>query len=142
MEQALMEEQEVEYLSIKELRDIQMGVLIPILMDAGFENVAGNYRETVVGMTYIAQFYVPEVAVQVREKVASISTRRVHNESAKPRQERKRSSVGGAVARVHEICSQNKDLERKDIIDLCVKAGINKNTAATQYAKWKKEQKA
>ncbi len=47
----------------------------------------------------------------------------------------------GVVARVWEIASElktkNADLQRKDVIQACVMAGINPSTAATQYQKWR-----
>lgn len=42
----------------------------------------------------------------------------------------------GACARVHEIAGSMKDAARKDVIAACIKAGINKATASTQYQKW------
>lgn len=44
----------------------------------------------------------------------------------------------GPVARVHAICEANWGSARKDVIALCVKAGINKFTARTQYQVFKK----
>lgn len=43
---------------------------------------------------------------------------------------------------VHAICDANATLERKAILELCVNAGINKATAATQFNIWKQERKA
>lgn len=47
----------------------------------------------------------------------------------------------GATARVWAIADEvtgDGAVDRGAIIDACVKAGINKSTAATQYSKWKK----
>lgn len=41
----------------------------------------------------------------------------------------------GAVGRVREIMGKMKSAARKDVIAALVKAGINKNTAKTQYQK-------
>lgn len=50
------------------------------------------------------------------------------------------AKAAGSVARVWEICQANAQLDRKALIALCIEAGINAGTAATQYAKWKKTQ--
>jgi len=42
----------------------------------------------------------------------------------------------GAVAKVWAIANKMKGKARKDVIDACVKAGINVNTAKTQYQRW------
>lgn len=43
----------------------------------------------------------------------------------------------GACAKVHEIATKmGKTAARGDVIEACVKAGINKSTAGTQYQKW------
>lgn len=43
----------------------------------------------------------------------------------------------GACAKVHEIASKmGRSADRKDVLAACIKAGINKGTAATQYQKW------
>lgn len=49
------------------------------------------------------------------------------------------STVSNPVQKVWDICNENMELKRKEIIEICVEAGIAKNTAATQYAKWKKD---
>jgi hypothetical protein len=53
---------------------------------------------------------------------------------------RDRSDCLKPVAVVHKICSENPKAERKAIIELCLAAGVNKNTAATQYSHWKRKQ--
>lgn len=50
---------------------------------------------------------------------------------------RERSLASKPVGIVRNICNANPDLTRKAIIDLCLAAGVNKNTAATQYSLWK-----
>jgi hypothetical protein len=56
--------------------------------------------------------------------------------------ERNRSSVGSPVSRVWLICdTYGHHFSRKAIIGMCVKAGINRNTASTQYYHWKKAQR-
>ena len=43
----------------------------------------------------------------------------------------------GACAKVHEIATKmGKATPRAEVIEACVKAGINKSTASTQYQKW------
>lgn len=44
----------------------------------------------------------------------------------------------GAVYHVHRICSENRDLTRAEIIELCIAEGINIATAKTQYQVWSK----
>jgi hypothetical protein len=43
------------------------------------------------------------------------------------------------VATVHRICNEHSHKSRKEIIGLCLAAGINKNTASTQYYQWRKK---
>lgn len=43
----------------------------------------------------------------------------------------------GAVAQARAIFVKMKNAKRKEIIAACVAKGINKNTAGTQYWKWK-----
>lgn len=43
----------------------------------------------------------------------------------------------GAVREVWDICEENKDLRRKDVIAICVAKGINYYTARTQYQAWR-----
>jgi hypothetical protein len=42
----------------------------------------------------------------------------------------------GAVAKVWEIASKMPKADRKDVLAACAKAGINENTAKTQYQRW------
>ena len=42
----------------------------------------------------------------------------------------------GATAKVWDICEDNKNLSRQQVIELCVAEGIHKVTAATQYSDW------
>ena len=51
----------------------------------------------------------------------------------------KRSS--GAVAKSWEIFSKHPKAERKDVIALAVKAGINVHTAKTQYQRWQRQRR-
>lgn len=50
----------------------------------------------------------------------------------------------GAVAQVWAICEKHKTgltngtTTRKEVIEACIKAGLNPATAATQYQRWKK----
>lgn len=50
---------------------------------------------------------------------------------------RDRSEAEKPVSIVRRICEANPALERKPVIALCIAAGVNKNTAATQYSLWK-----
>lgn len=43
----------------------------------------------------------------------------------------------GPVALVHAICANNWGKQRKDILALCAKAGLNKHTAHRQYQVYK-----
>ena len=43
----------------------------------------------------------------------------------------------GDTAKAWDICEENKELSRQEMIALCVAEGINKVTASTQYADWK-----
>lgn len=49
----------------------------------------------------------------------------------------KREYRKGAVREVWDICDENKDLRRKDVIAICVSKGINYYTARTQYQAWR-----
>lgn len=48
------------------------------------------------------------------------------------------STVESPVQVVWNFCDENPTMARKDIIRELVESGVNKNTAATQYARWKK----
>ncbi len=52
---------------------------------------------------------------------------------------RARSATKAPVTKVWDICIEHgESMARKDIIALCVTAGININTAKTQYQAWRK----
>lgn len=55
---------------------------------------------------------------------------------------RQRSTAEKPVAIVHRFCAANPGMVRKDIIALCIAAGVNKNTAATQYSMFQLKNKA
>jgi hypothetical protein len=55
---------------------------------------------------------------------------------------RDRSAVESPVTVVRNICNANIGKPRKDIVALCIAAGVNKNTAATQYSFWKTKYEA
>lgn len=127
--------------TLEELRTVELGVIIPIAEQMGIPEATGARRDTIVGMVFVAQNHHPEVAEQMREKLFTLQQRHVRHGADKvvEKKPRQKSAVFGAVAQVHKICSENPGLDRKALIELCVKAGINKNTAATQYAKWKRD---
>ena len=50
---------------------------------------------------------------------------------------RDRSEASKPVAIVRRICEEMPGAERKAVIMACITAGVNKNTAATQYSLWK-----
>jgi hypothetical protein len=54
---------------------------------------------------------------------------------------RDRSDVEKPVAVVRRLCEENPDLPRKDVLTLCIEAGVNKNTAMTQYSLWRAKQR-
>lgn len=68
------------------------------------------------------------------------------SEGAKPPHTGRKSSSPttsqgeGAVATVRRIASKMKGKTRKDVIAACVAAGVNENTAKTQYQRWFKAQ--
>ena len=49
---------------------------------------------------------------------------------------RVRSTIGKPVAIVHGLCASMAGQTRKAIIAACIAAGVNGNTAATQYSMW------
>jgi hypothetical protein len=55
---------------------------------------------------------------------------------------RDRSESPKPVSIVRKVCEANPNLTRKEIILLCLDAGVNKNTAATQYSLWKAKRNA
>jgi hypothetical protein len=69
----------------------------------------------------------PEVKRRYESKTAPDSA--YHN--------RERSTIQKPVDVVKGLCAANRKMARKDVIALCVAAGVNKNTAATQYSLWK-----
>lgn len=52
----------------------------------------------------------------------------------------KAPKAGTATGKVWEIATANSSLARKDVVALCVEAGINPATARTQYQRWSKAQ--
>lgn len=63
--------------------------------------------------------------------------------SATPKPSREAIEVDGVLLppckAVHAICAKNQGLPRKEVIELCVAAGINKATASTQYQVFHKQ---
>jgi hypothetical protein len=57
--------------------------------------------------------------------------------AAKKKSPTKPKRKAGAVARVWQIATGMPKAERKDVLAACVKAGVNKSTAVTQYYAWK-----
>jgi hypothetical protein len=75
------------------------------------------------------------------KKAASTAPRPMPTPAApRTRQVRKRSTNASPVATVWRTCDTLRLMgySRKDMIAECVRRGVNKNTAATQYARWKK----
>jgi hypothetical protein len=66
----------------------------------------------------------------------TLAVRAVHS-----KQQHAPSAAPGACARVHALAEQYKGV-RADVLAACKLAGINPATAATQFAKWQKAQKA
>lgn len=63
------------------------------------------------------------------KKKAKVKQAKVPKEGGKQR--------NGACAKVHEIATKmGKAAPRGEVIEACVKAGVNKSTASTQYQKW------
>jgi hypothetical protein len=52
------------------------------------------------------------------------------------------SRADGPVAKSRAIFDANPTARRKDVLALCVTAGINPHTAWTQYRKWRKARAA
>lgn len=48
-----------------------------------------------------------------------------------------RSTCEKPIATVKRICQENPGKARKDVLALCIAAGVNPSTAATQYSLWK-----
>lgn len=66
---------------------------------------------------------------QMATKTKKVKKAKVPKEGGKQR--------NGACAKVHEIATKmGKATPRAEVIEACVKAGINKATASTQYQKW------
>ncbi len=49
------------------------------------------------------------------------------------------STIGSPVRTVWAICDKFPNATRAQLIATCIKHGVNKNTAATQYAAWKRD---
>lgn len=49
----------------------------------------------------------------------------------------RRTSIPGAVGKAWQIFDDNADMPRSDLIDMCVAAGVNINTAKAQHHRWK-----
>ena len=50
--------------------------------------------------------------------------------------------TAGPVAKVWEIASSMPNAARKEVVEACVKKGINVHTARTQYQRWRQAQTA
>jgi len=91
------------------------------------------------GMTMAAKVAAEKEKTMSTKKPASKKKRKSKKTPAKKSAKR----TSGAVQKVWDICEKNKaDIKsgkktRKDVIEACVKAGINKGTASTQYQAWK-----
>lgn len=136
---------EVPYFTLSELKEIQLGTLIPAALKMGLEDASAAKRDTIVGMVFVAQRSYPDTVLDMRTKLRDMAHRHTTLAAAKREEEanhkpRERSAVGGAVGKVHEICNKMKGQSRAAVIEACVKAGINKNTAKTQYYKWSQAQ--
>jgi hypothetical protein len=55
---------------------------------------------------------------------------------------KKRSAKDGPVAQVWAVFNRSPKSARKDLLSKAVSAGINLNTARTQYQRWKTAQEA
>lgn len=132
-------------LSYEAIRGCSTNFLMEEVMRLGHDgaDVLTAKIDALAGIVYASQFYNEETLDRLQEYGAVVRVRKQDQAiAAKPeKKKRERSAVGGAVARVHEICRANADKPRAEIIALCVEAGINKNTAATQYAKWNRDRK-
>ena len=72
-------------------------------------------------------------STQPTEGEDKMATKKAKTKKA-PKEGTKRN---GACAKVHEIATKmGKATPRGEVIEACVKAGINKSTASTQYQKW------
>lgn len=136
---------EVQFFTLEELKEIQLGTLIPAAIKMGIPESAGAKRDTIIGMVFVAQNDNPEVVADMREHLQDIAERHrtvsQGGNAPDPKVPRQRSAVGGAVQKVWDIAEKMKTSPRKEVIGACVAAGININTAKTQYAKWKGQQK-
>jgi hypothetical protein len=143
METQTVSTEEVPYFTVQELKEIQLGTLLPAAVKMGVQEAMAATRDCVVGMVFVAQKSSPETVIEMRTKLQSMKlrqTRILERRAAETPKPRERSAVGGAVEKVHAICNKMKGQPRKDVIAECVKMGINENTAKTQYYKWMQTQ--
>ena len=69
------------------------------------------------------------------KKKARTPTKSAKKTGARPQQP-------GPVAKVWEIASSMPTAARKEVVEACVKKGINVHTARTQYQRWRQAQTA
>lgn len=144
----VLDEQGYTFLTFSELKGIGLHGLMKELerMKIADADVLTAPPVALAGVLFAAQYHDPQIVLNLeqylRNRELRIQDRTLKGSadnirgSGKPRQ---KSSVFGSVAMVHKIANENRDKDRKTVIKMCVEAGINENTAKTQYAKWLKE---
>jgi hypothetical protein len=139
-----------------ELQSIQMGVLFPIAEMMKIHRYAELTRAALVEKIYVIQHLHPKAMEALIEKLAKIEDnqrRRLAEDAPKtvrvaadgtevPVKPREKSAADSPVKRVWAICNSMPNAARKHIITKCIEQGVNPNTAATQYAAWKRDRAA
>lgn len=144
--QATLEEQGLRLFTYGELKSVGLHALMTEVTRIGHTetDLLTAPPAALAGLLYAAQVHDPEIVLNLNAHIRKLSIRAQDraikegpsgSEQKKPRE---RSKVGGAVARVWEVCEKNPGMDRKAVIAKCVEMGINENTAKTQYAQWRK----
>ena len=141
---SVLDEQGLRFFTFEEMKGVGLHGLMLEAQRIGFNDrdLMTAPPAALAGVLYAAQMYDPTVVPSLEEYLQNLAVKRKDRaivSGGSEKKPRERSKVGGAVARVHEICNKHPNADRKEVIKLCVEAGINENTAKTQYAAWKRD---
>ena len=75
-------------------------------------------------------------------KAAQPTKKRTRPRTKPAKKKRPGPQTAGPVAKVWEIASSMPNAARKEVVEACVKKGINVHTARTQYQRWRQAQTA
>lgn len=140
----VLDEQGLQFLSFAELKGVGLHGLMTEVQRLGINDsdLLTAPPVAMAGFLMTAQLYDPDVVVNLEQYLQKLRVRAADRSvldgaAATPTKPREKSAVFGAVAVVHKTCDEMKGQDRKAVMARLVELGVNKNTAATQYAKWR-----